>query len=88
MNKPSREAVLTALETIGAALKQAGCFLVADPDGIHVQIVDAATDTPIYFSAAITGGTLRDNRRFTGSSIEAHKMSRAPYRRAATEPQQ
>ena len=85
MDKPNRESVLTALETIGAALKQASCYLVADPDGIHVQIVDAATDTPIYFSAAITGGTLRDIRLFTGSSIEAHKMSRAPYRRATKE---
>lgn len=83
MNKPSRETVLTALETIGAALHQAGCFLVADPDGIHVQIVHAETDTAIYFSAAITGGNLRDIRRFTGNSIEAHRLSRAPTRRRA-----
>lgn len=83
MDKPSREAVLTALETIGAALKQAGCFLVADPDGIHVQIVDAATDTPIYFSPAITGGALANVRASNGNSIEAHRLRNAPTRRRA-----
>jgi hypothetical protein len=77
----NREQAIKALETIGAALKQAGCFLVADPDGIHVQIVDVETDTPIYFSAAITGGALATIRTATGNSIEAYKLQRAPHRR-------
>lgn len=81
MTAPTRAETLAALETIGAALQKAGCYLATDPDGIHVQIVDAATDTPIYFGAGISGGALATIRASTGSSIEAHRMKQAPYRR-------